>query len=458
MPIINPAIQRHWIAPRYSRVFDGFEWCFWIFAMLYASGAIFTLAIVGKPLVAVLGERTDAQEHNSLVQIFWVGIYSIFLLFATWRLPSVYPVLKRNAGILILLPLAIMASSLAAYEVDISLRRSVGPIMLTLMGMYLAVRYRLKDILFMVAVIHAIEIWSSVFTLLFLGSEGVMSVENPGTWAGSFIHKNGLGHAAALAIFMFGYMGLRTHHLVKAFWIGSIPVCFILMIGAHSTTALLVVAGLTAILVLLRSMKRRSDDFSIIIFTVILVVAICIPLIATFYTQILEALGKDPTLTGRTTLWALGIESIVHRPFFGYGYGNFWESPVPYGGRSVRAQVGWYAPHMHNGWLEMLVDIGFVGVLIYARLFFGTLQQALAAARKTIDADYFMIILFCFYLLIASVSEAALLRNDVRHMWLTAFFVACQTQLLALRKGPEHPEMIGPARFQRVVRSGRAAR
>ena len=45
---------------------------------------------------------------------------------------------------------------------------------------------------------------------------------------------------------------------------------------------------------------------------------------------LLEMIGKDPTLTGRTEIWAYVIQDIWMKPFLGWGYYVFWEPTNPY--------------------------------------------------------------------------------------------------------------------------------
>ena len=42
--------------------------------------------------------------------------------------------------------------------------------------------------------------------------------------------------------------------------------------------------------------------------------------ISNFYVNIFEALGRNATLTYRTTLWSISFKWILERPWFGYGY------------------------------------------------------------------------------------------------------------------------------------------
>jgi O-antigen ligase len=75
--------------------------------------------------------------------------------------------------------------------------------------------------------------------------------------------------------------------------------------------------------------------------------------------SVLVLLGRDPTLTGRTLLWAWGVEAGLERAWFGWGYlgylgtdiaGNVAESYVEFQNYDV--------PHFHNSPVQMFVDGG----------------------------------------------------------------------------------------------------
>ena len=90
-----------------------------------------------------------------------------------------------------------------------------------------------------------------------------------------------------------------------------------------------------------------------------------------FLPQLLSALGRNVTLSGRTEIWSLVLVSIGKRPLLGYGFYAFW---LGLRGESARLIVGtnWVFGYAHNGILEIWLQLGLVGV----GLFFLTLFQA----------------------------------------------------------------------------------
>jgi len=77
---------------------------------------------------------------------------------------------------------------------------------------------------------------------------------------------------------------------------------------------------------------------------------------------ILEALGKDPSLTGRTLIWEALMRKVAERPWTGYGFSAFWgEDSIP--ALEIRLETQWPVPSAHNGWIDLLVQLGWPGAI-----------------------------------------------------------------------------------------------
>ena len=76
---------------------------------------------------------------------------------------------------------------------------------------------------------------------------------------------------------------------------------------------------------------------------------------------LVEAVGRDSTLTGRLDIWKMVLPLTVN-PLFGAGYESFWLGPRldkiwsnSWGERPNQA---------HNGYLELYLDLGWVGLAL----------------------------------------------------------------------------------------------
>jgi len=117
---------------------------------------------------------------------------------------------------------------------------------------------------------------------------------------------------------------------------------------------------------------------------------------------ITRLLGKDSTLTGRTQLWSLVWKLIRSHPWFGYGYGGFWlglQGPSA----PVWRAVGWQPPNAHNGFLDLLLDLGIIGLLLFVPVILTALRHAFTLARRGRTLDTAFPLIFLFFLLISNI-------------------------------------------------------
>jgi len=97
--------------------------------------------------------------------------------------------------------------------------------------------------------------------------------------------------------------------------------------------------------------------------------------VAVFARQfVFSLLGKSGDLTGRVEIWQKVWHLITERPWFGWGWVSYWPVWVePYKGLDTKAGVP--VMHAHNAWLDVWLQLGIVGVLVFAPIVFLTLQR-----------------------------------------------------------------------------------
>lgn len=100
---------------------------------------------------------------------------------------------------------------------------------------------------------------------------------------------------------------------------------------------------------------------------------------------LLQAMGKNDTLTGRVYLWCRAEAIMRGRPWLGTGFGAFWvqgqvdaEGLWAYGG--IRDRAGF---NFHNAAVEQRVNLGWVGFLLIGAV---TLAGAAALAVRSLGA------------------------------------------------------------------------
>ena len=92
----------------------------------------------------------------------------------------------------------------------------------------------------------------------------------------------------------------------------------------------------------------------------------------------LEQMGRDPTLTGRTDIWKLVI-SMAHNPLLGTGFESFW-----LGSRldKIWSIYWWHPNEAHNGYIEIFLNLGCVGLVLLLLIFLTSYRNVIAALRN----------------------------------------------------------------------------
>jgi O-antigen ligase len=139
---------------------------------------------------------------------------------------------------------------------------------------------------------------------------------------------------------------------------------------------------------------------------------------------LLKAIGKDPTLTGRTQIWKAVLDQVALNPYLGYGFAAFWsDDSVP--AKFIRKQTHWLVPTAHNGWIDLLVQVGWIGVGLFAAVFLLNIVVTLIRAVST--NEYFPI-LFLTIFGVFSLTESFLEQHNSL-FW--TLFVAVLTHSLS---------------------------
>ncbi|MGH9342921.1 MAG: O-antigen ligase family protein, partial [Terriglobia bacterium] len=96
--------------------------------------------------------------------------------------------------------------------------------------------------------------------------------------------------------------------------------------------------------------------------------------------QMVTMVGRNATLTGRTDIWHW-VLTLVRNPLLGTGYESFFMGP--------RLKAFWHLDNdafaslqeAHNGYLEVYLNLGWVGVAIFASLIVTGYRRVIAAFR-----------------------------------------------------------------------------
>lgn len=75
-----------------------------------------------------------------------------------------------------------------------------------------------------------------------------------------------------------------------------------------------------------------------------------------------RSIESQATLTGRVPMWEHCLAYVAERPFLGHGFNNFWS---PEHVQQVSSVQGWVVGAAHSTYIELLLDLGLVGLILY---------------------------------------------------------------------------------------------
>ena len=96
----------------------------------------------------------------------------------------------------------------------------------------------------------------------------------------------------------------------------------------------------------------------------------------TFVETVLNLLGKDATLTGRSVLWDYAMLAIPQNPFFGIGFLAYWDSPMTTAA-GLQYEMQQDLRMFHNVYIEITVALGFVGAALFVLTFIQQIFRAI---------------------------------------------------------------------------------
>jgi exopolysaccharide production protein ExoQ len=224
------------------------------------------------------------------------------------------------------------------------------------------------------------------------------------------------------------------------------------VIAARSAGAMLgfgLAAAVFGLLVLLRPigvLRRATATFFLGL--VLLLTALNYRLLSGAMIEASERLfDKDATLTGRVYLWQRAYDLINETPWLGRGFRSFWlqGNPDAEGLWQYAGIVSRDGFNFHNTAIEILVHLGWFGVIVYGLVI--TLALGFLVARFVMRPNLFV----CFWL---SILIYELVRMPIESIGFTEFYFS--TMLLFMAMGSAFAVPAGKP-FAAPVPKGRPA-
>ena len=321
---------------------------------------------------------------------------------------------------LTLLLLAVAAASMSwSNAPDITVRRTIAVSATTAFGWYVVSRFTIREILQLVAAALGV---AAVLSLLYGIFRPDFATEAGQSWRGVYQNKNVLARAMVFSSMAFLLLSLDQGSRRWVVLTGA-TLSATLVLLSRSTTGLVVLLALAFLVTFSGGLKLRATVLVPLLITGGLLVAAGLVWLWAHADAVTADVGKDATLTGRTDLWNVAITMIARRPWLGYGYGGFWRGWTGESAEFWRA-VGWETPHAHNGFLDLALDLGVLGVATFVAGWASAAYKALVRARGPRTSEALAPLVILAFVLFYNLTESSILRQtDV--FWVLYIVAVC---------------------------------
>jgi exopolysaccharide production protein ExoQ len=251
-----------------------------------------------------------------------------------------------------------------------------------------------------------------------------------GRWAGATGNANTLGMVCMITIASGTYLFLTSKSLLpRLLLLVPLALALVNLRGSGSATSLVVsvlaVAGLCWLLLGRSNVSSRvGGRVGVGLILVGLAAAVILPMKPELLHMdtLMRAVGRSANFTGREELWAFALEQFRDQPWLGFGFDSL---------SSVIGKVNMAVGQLHNGYLDLLVRGGVVGMSLFVLMTLAALTRSFFTATRTTDLIWSTVLLAA--ILVHNISESSLARST-HTLWLLymiAAFVAARRATLA---------------------------
>jgi O-antigen ligase len=246
--------------------------------------------------------------------------------------------------------------------------------------------YTFDQVLEQLLVLGTVTIGGSIVFALALPQYGLDNMGGHATaWKGVFSAKNALGDLALF--FLTAAVSYRARSsLLRTLRACQILFCLIAIAFSQAATAYLLTAVYVIYFAVMKILHRfRKRDYIVLAVAMLFAFFVAAAVVLLARPEfLLNLLGKDSSLTGRTQIWDAVLHSIAQRPLLGYGYQAFW---MGLEGESyhVILAVSWMLNQAQSGFLDVTLEMGLAGLTLVLLIFGYAFRDALVCLSRTRD-------------------------------------------------------------------------
>jgi O-antigen ligase len=363
--------------------------------------------------VATGEDPGSSASHKITLALFGL---TCLLLIALRSAPVL--ALGRRVKLLLAFPILAILSCAWSAEPWQSIVSGVVLLMFTLFAVYVGSRLSFQRQFELIMLVGAVALPLSIALAILVPAMGTDSTG----WRGILVSKQNC--SAVCTLWLITALHWKCSGLYqRIFRAMYIAMCGVLIVMSQSRTGWALALGALLLSGAIWLLQRIPAKQALALLLLgLAVAAVAIYGMYTYAPTILTFVGKDSTLSQRTTIWAAAWQAALQHPILGYGFAAFWRGL--YGpSQNLVLIAGWGLAQAQDGFLDVWLGIGLVGVAVIAAMAGQALRNAfrsIYSERNQAYVRWCIVVIVCTLLFNIGESSIGLFRMT----WFL-FLLAC---------------------------------
>lgn len=243
-------------------------------------------------------------------------------------------------------------------------------------------------------------------------------------YPGYFPFKGILGECAAIAFLLSLYEILHGGwRRTLAIVVTGISVYLMIVSQSKGSLGLALLSPFLAVIILTVTRRTRTSP-EVILIAIALGYWLVSMVVGDLINRFSYYVYGNYNLSGRTVIWDFIDYEISRSPFLGWGYQSFWL--VGLDAPSITDAPGWVKtmPSSHNGYLDTMVDTGYLGLAIFLIFIFMTVRAIGRSADQQPARAWFLLSL-ALYVILQNFLESSWMHG-MDMLWLIFLIVVAE--------------------------------
>ncbi|MEM8501965.1 MAG: O-antigen ligase family protein [Cyanobacteria bacterium P01_D01_bin.1] len=406
------------VLPSQQTRLDLMEKGFCVFAWLFYSNGIATIL----------------DNELTYMRPMRYGIFAVVLLLLLLRWKGTLKAIRKGWLLWPVVGLLVLSSGWTispAYTTE-SVRGEVLPT--AAFALYFASRFNMREQMRILAVALGIAAVLSLFYAIAIPEIGRhLDPKFKGAWRGIYSQKNNFSTTMTMTMLLFFVLSLLSRNLLeKRISQGALVFSVAMLILSTSKSGLIIFFVMLFVVIAARLFRWRGRRSVLMIDLAGLCFLAAGTVLSQTWQDIVIALGRDPTLSARTYIWTGVILNVARRPLLGYGRAAFWvpDNPLAKDIGLLASNSDYIPAHAHNGFLDVLLEIGIVGFGIFAIGLLLTYGIAIRRAYLANAPEDLWPFTFLTLMVASNMTESVLMQR------VTLYWVLYMVLFLSLRIWP----------------------